>query len=80
MPGSGGAPRREEVDDGDGETRPVGVRVPDGRGTTGVAILISTILCGTIATRERRDRFMSDEGERRGLSATNSVSKDIVSP
>ena len=44
MPGSGGAPRREEVDDGDGETRPVGVRVPDGRGTTGVAILLSTML------------------------------------
>ena len=53
MPGSGGAPRREEVDDGDGETRPVGVRVPDGRGTTGVAILLSTMFL----QRERRDRF-----------------------
>ena len=68
MPGSGGAPRREEVDDGDGETRPVGVRVPDGRGTTGVAILIFTIFCRH-ERRERRDRFTSDQGERRGLSA-----------
>ena len=69
MPGSGGAPRREEVDDGDGETRPVGVRVPDGRGTTGVAILISTMLCRARDATAARS-FHVGRGGRRGLSAS----------
>ena len=63
MPGIGGAPRREEVDDGEsGAGRPVGVREPDGRGTAGVAILISTMVTQARDAGRCAIVSLSDEG------------------